>query len=411
MSLFRSEVLNYQSRERLPGEIIIRTPLSSYLTTSFFTFSLICGVTLGVTVEYPKIESVRGILLPDQGLLSVIASRAGTVTNIYVADGDRIDSGQLLALIKVDESTREGTSAAETLASAAVAQKENIVKQISAVELSRRAKDRQVKAQRAGLAREISQLKGQIVLQEELITSAKTDLKNADAMARDGFVSKVFVKTSVDALTQRRLASAALQQSVFEKQTQLASLDTTAEQIDSDAAAQIASLTASNAQIDQQAVQIGLSGSYQIRAPMAGTVSYVSQKIGQPIHAQNSLMNIVPSGSVLKAEFGVPTTSIGFIRVGQKVKLAIDAFPYQKFGTIEGAITKIADSALSTTGPQGEINVVYPVTIGLSSQVFVVGNTKIPLKPSMTLGARIVTERRTFFEWVFEPFFSVWKRD
>lgn len=411
MTFFRPEVIAYKNRDRLAGEVLISTPSSFYLTTIFFTASLVVCAILAFNAEYPHIESLRGVILPDRGLINVAPSRAGTVTSVEVAEGAVVGPGELLASIKVDESTRDGASAADVVSAASGVQRKSISDQIGAIAVGGAAKVQQLKAQAAGIASEISQIKEQLSLLSELINSATMDFENARMIAKSGFASKQYVQSSMDTLTQRRLSASTLQQSLFSKQTEFRSLITAAKQAESETKAQVAGLNAATAQLDQQAVGIGLSGSYQIRSLVAGSVAHVSLKPGQQVSPQNSLMTIVPSGSTLRAEFNVPTSSIGFIRTGQKVRLAIDSFPYQKFGTMEGVITGIANSAVSAIGERGEVTLFYPVTIALRSQIFDVGGNRIPLKPGMTLGARVVTERRTFAEWFFEPYYAVSKRD
>lgn len=411
MSLFRSEVAVHQGRDRLPGDVLIHTPSSFYLTTAFFTVCLVFGIALALTAEYPRIESLRGVILPDKGLVTIMPSRFGTISHLYVQDGAAVAAGQLLASIKVDESTRDGTSAVDELSAAARSQQDGINQQIDAVRLTGAARIRQMHSEADGARQEIGQMKDQLVLLRDLTSSARADFDSAQAITKSGFASKKYLQTSLDALTQRELAIVTLQQSLGAKQTQLATLGNAMAQAASETAAQVASLIANRAQLAQQSVGIGLSGAYQLRAPMGGSIAHVSLKTGQQVTTQTALMTIVPDGSSLRAEFNVPTASIGFIRVGQKVRLAIDAFPYQKFGTMAGSVDKIAESAVSLAGERGEVILAYPVVVTLASQSFRTASNEVRLKPGMTLGARVVTERRTFFEWMFEPAYSVWKRD
>jgi membrane fusion protein len=411
LTLFRPEVIAYRNRDRLAGEILITTPHSYYITTVFFATLLIVAGIIAFNAEYPHIESLRGVILPDRGIVSVTPSRAGTITSISVAEGAVVAPGQLLASIKVDESTQEGASAVDVISAASGIQRKSLSDQIGAIVVGGAAKVQQLKLHAAGIKIEIAQMREQLGLLSELIESAKVDLENARTIAKNGFASRQYVQSSMDTLTQRRLSVSTLQQSISSKEAELKSLLTAITQAEFETKAQVASLNAATAQLDQQAVGIGLSGAYQIRSVIAGSVAHVSSKPGQQIGLQHTLMTIVPSGSVLQAELAVPTSSIGFIRTGQTVRLAIDSFPYQKFGTMEGTVSSIANSAVSKTGERGEVNLFYPVTIALRSQFFNVSSNNIPLKPGMTLGARIVTERRTFFEWLFEPYYAVSKRD
>jgi Cation efflux system protein CusB domain 1 len=50
----------------------------------------------------------------------------------------------------------------------------------------------------------------------------------------------------------------------------------------------------------------------------------------------------------MQAELLAPSTSIGFLRPGQRVLLRYSAFPYQKFGEYWGTVTEISRAALQT---------------------------------------------------------------
>lgn len=121
-------------------------------------------------------------------------------------------------------------------------------------------------------------------------------------------------------------------------------------------------------------------------------------------------MAIVPEGSRLTAELVVPSAAIGFIKPGQDVRLALDAFPYQRFGTVKGTVRTVAKTAVNTSGPGGATLAVYPVTVDvLEPRISAYGRLE-PLVPGMTLTARIIAERQSLLEWLFEPLFAVRRR-
>jgi len=121
-------------------------------------------------------------------------------------------------------------------------------------------------------------------------------------------------------------------------------------------------------------------------------------------------MTIVPTGAKLGAELAVPSSSIGFVKQGQHVRLAIDAFHYQRFGTVSGKIHTVSASAINTQGPNGSTIAVYPVTVALDASSIVAYGRSEPLVSGMTLSARIITEKQSLLEWLFEPLFAVQRR-
>lgn len=92
------------------------------------------------------------------------------------------------------------------------------------------------------------------------------------------------------------------------------------------------------------------------------------------------------------------------------MRLAIDAFPYQRFGSVAGKVLTVSTSTVSAQATNGAGRRVYPVTVALGrSSIRAFGRSQ-QLVPGMTLTARIVTERRSLFEWLFEPLYAVSKR-
>jgi membrane fusion protein len=129
-------------------------------------------------------------------------------------------------------------------------------------------------------------------------------------------------------------------------------------------------------------------------------------------------MAIVPEGVTLEAELHVPTAAIGFVREGQEVRLRIDAFPYQRFGTTPARIVRVAQApTIQNTSPARDGNpnvrepdVFYLVTAALERSALQAFGRTFAFQPGMTLRATIITERRSLFEWLFEPVLAVRQR-
>jgi hypothetical protein len=102
----------------------------------------------------------------------------------------------------------------------------------------------------------------------------------------------------------------------------------------------------------------------------------------------------------------VPSSQVGFLRIGQPVPLRYYAFPYQKFGIQWGEVLSIAlldkDKA-AVSDPDG----MFEVKVQLSNQTIELYGTPTQLRPGMRFDADLLLERRTLFEWVFEPFYSI----
>lgn len=60
-------------------------------------------------------------------------------------------------------------------------------------------------------------------------------------------------------------------------------------------------------------------------------------------------MSLIPQGANLVAELLLPTRSAGFVTQGDFARLRFDAFPYQRFGFLDAAISRV-DKALLQEG-------------------------------------------------------------
>jgi membrane fusion protein len=123
---------------------------------------------------------------------------------------------------------------------------------------------------------------------------------------------------------------------------------------------------------------------------------------------------ILPSGGKLEAELLAPSRSIGFVQPGQEVALSLQAFPYQRFGTVPGTVRSVSSTVLapSEVGFQG-LGIqepVFRIRIALSREVMQAYGQDIPMQPGMLVSAEIVFDRRSLLRWLFDPIYAVGRR-
>lgn len=159
-------------------------------------------------------------------------------------------------------------------------------------------------------------------------------------------------------------------------------------------------------------------------APIDGTVQQLTiTTLGQVVTPGQQLLVLVPSSGTLQVEAYISNTDIGFIRLGQKAAIKIDAFPFTRYGTIEATVSAIATEAIDeqearrreanivsaatgSSGPAGsgqQQAFVFPVTLSLSTPSIVIDGNSIPLTPGMTVTAEIRTESRRVIDYVLSP--------
>lgn len=408
-SLFRSEVLN-QKKDRLSGEVSIAVPMP-WQVIGYLIFGgvLVAAIFLSLA-SYSRVETVSGVVVPDKGVAVIVPTRSGTITNIMVEDGDVVDEGDTLVSVRAEEDSVSGPSAAALTQEAILQQDASLAAQLAASQRSAEAQRSQIAVQASGLQSEISQLTSQITLQKNLVDSAQEDLDRARGVAARGFISQRDLRAREDTLFSRQQQLSQLRQSLTASRARLAELSNSAATVTAQAQSQAATIAASRAQVAQQAAGNQGARSFALTAPINGKVTALTMRSGQRVSPQSQVMSIIPAGAKLRAELNVPTQAIGFVEVGQSVRLAIDAFPYQRFGTVNGTVQTIAASPVSMTAPNGAVVSAYPVVIQLERENITAFGREEQLLAGMSLTARIITEEQSLLEWLFEPLFAVQKR-
>ncbi|MBW4329881.1 HlyD family efflux transporter periplasmic adaptor subunit [Stakelama sp. CBK3Z-3] len=407
--LFRSEVAVSRS-ERVFGEVSVLIP-ASWQVIGYLLFAAVATAVLFASLAtYARIETVGGSIVPAAGVAPIIPTRAGVIVSIGVVEGQTVKAGQVVAIVRSEEDVAVGESVGARIEDAISLQDSSLQLQLSAAQASALSAQRQFEAQRAGFAAEIGQLESQIAFQQTLIENSVRAYDRARRIAERGFISQRDLEALQDTVVSRRQAMSQLTQALASKRSQLAEAAKMSDQSRFQADAQVAALEASRAQLKQQAASAEGNRSYAIRSPLSGQIAALMARIGQPATTQASLMTVVPGDSPLRAELAVPSSAIGFVKRGQQVRLAMDSFPYQRFGTVAGTVLTVAASPISQPGPSGTAVSVYPVVVELSTTYSLAYGRRERLIPGMTLTARIVTDRQSLLQWLFDPLFAVSRR-
>lgn len=137
-----------------------------------------------------------------------------------------------------------------------------------------------------------------------------------------------------------------------------------------------------------------------IRSPVDGTIQQLATyTLGAVLQPAQQLMVIVPSNDVQLAEVKILNKDIGFIREGQSATVKIDAFPYTRYGTIEGKVLSISRD--STQDEQ--LGLVFLGQISLNKKSLLVENNDIELTPGLSVTTEIKTEKRRVIDYLLSP--------
>ncbi|MBI2316982.1 MAG: HlyD family type I secretion periplasmic adaptor subunit [Betaproteobacteria bacterium] len=152
----------------------------------------------------------------------------------------------------------------------------------------------------------------------------------------------------------------------------------------------------------------------ELKAPQDGTVKDLATRtIGSVVSAGTVLMTVVPN-EPLQAEVWITNQDAGFVLAGQRVKLKFAAYPFQRFGLLEGELVHLSPDAselpqaANLEKRRGELEHVLPQTgyralVALSSDALEADGGRHRLTAGMQVTAEIHLGTRRVLEYLFSP--------
>jgi len=135
---------------------------------------------------------------------------------------------------------------------------------------------------------------------------------------------------------------------------------------------------------------------HNLEAPVNGKVSGIgAHTIGGVVTAAQAIVTIVPEGTPLVIEATVMNKDIGFIEVRQPCDIKLDAFPFQKYGVIEGTIDYISPDAFEDER-QGYV---YKIRVRPNQEFIELENKNLNMSTGMTASVEVKLDRRKVIEF------------
>jgi HlyD family secretion protein len=394
------------------------------------------------------IVTASGTLLPDSEVRRFHAPVDGELANLYIAEGQPVSKGDVLARLNARGAIEAATNALHAQLKLEDAEREwkqfpekkalmerKVAALKQAQELAEHQHEKRVSEGTAKFAEaQRAQLQEARTRVEDARRARDAARDEADKYARlyalpgGGGVSQQQVETKKNAhlaaenaysVARSRLSELGARQSQEASQAR-AQLETSGQelsrlQLQYDSAAKEIAITEEKLRLQLQTARLVAEAAARIRfenidkdnfllisAPVDGVITDVtSTQPGDKVQANTPLGGIAPKDArpVLKIE--IAERDRGFLREGQPVKLKFSAFPYQRYGLIEGTLNFIAPA--TKLSPQTK-QPVYEGRVTLAQDHYLVADTKYPLRYGMTATAEVVVRERRLIDLALDPF-------
>ena len=125
---------------------------------------------------------------------------------------------------------------------------------------------------------------------------------------------------------------------------------------------------------------------------------------GSVVQAAEQMFTLVPLGAALEAEVKIDALDIGYVKTGDATHIKLDAFPFQKHGTLDGQVRTISEDAFRReSAVAGGLDAFYVSRIAFGDAKLKNMTERSRLLPGMTLAAEIVVGKRSVMSYLLWP--------
>ncbi|MBI3526799.1 MAG: HlyD family type I secretion periplasmic adaptor subunit [Betaproteobacteria bacterium] len=319
------------------------------------------------------IAVAQGKLIPSSYVKILQPADSGVLREILVGDGQEVKAGQVLlrmdtevtdadrATVETDlmlrrlQLRRIESELAGVPFTARPGDRVDLIQQVTAQSLAnRRAYESQLDSEQAALAKAAQDLNGALEMESRLQQIVPIYLETEAAhqnLAKDGFISRL-------AMLDKRRERIEKEQELKAQTHQVASLRASIEQ----SRKRLAQITSSyrqqlqneRSEANGQRLRLEQESGKQayrrelleLKAPQDGIVKdLATHTSGTVVSPGTILLTLVPRNDPVKAEVWVTNEDAGWVEVNQPVKIKLAAFPFNKYGMINGHVETISPDA------------------------------------------------------------------
>jgi len=403
--LFRKEAQEEVQR-RLEGRVILSCPVSLRLLSLLACILGLLILASAILGKYTYRQVVTGWISSSRGLSELRVQEEGTLSEVYVKEGDHVEKGQVLAIVSSDRNLSDGSTRSTLLLSSLEQEKQELEDRISALKSQNAASLQRLQEQRSAILERLRRGQRTVELQRRRIELVTRQAEAIQTLAQQGYATAAERARREEAVLSAEQSLALQEAEIIQIRTELRNLDAEIAELPLELRLAISEVQNRLPNLERQQIQTSTEGSYALRAPTAGRILAILNVKGESVSGGAPIITMLPSGSRLQAVLLAPTRAIGFLRPGQEVKLRYDAFPFERYGSADGSVASITHTVLDPAdlGASTQITEpVYRVMADLESETFIADGVQIPLQPGMQLTAHIVLERRRFIWLLIDP--------
>ncbi len=364
-----------------------------------------------IFIDVPRIVKTTGYTTGTEPVSKIVSQLPGVLDVLLVADNNHVFKGEVVGEV-TSERFLHGTNLDTEQALITEGKLSLDAQELKNIDISGHSAivSLQLKVRADGF--QLDNIKRELLMAHQRQVDLERQFVRQQSLVDQGFVSS-------EAVEQKR-------NEILVQKISISSLERGQQQLEADVQLQQQELILSNSRSQtqrsiirrematyRQELNEHLAKRIQLVAPIDGVVTQISASVGQTVRPELPVMTIVPSGGAAEVLLLVPSRSIGFVRLGQKVSVRYQAYPYEHYGRHWGVVKEIAQAALPPQEVVQQIKVdepVYTVRVSLPSNYLEYQGKHLSLTPGMLVEADVELDRLKIYQWLLEPLYRLGAR-
>ena len=384
----------------------------------------------------------EGKLVPVSYLKIVQPADSGIVREIAIKEGQAVTAGQVLVRMDTNIAEADSKTIQQALQHQSIQLRRieselsglpfkrnkddapDMFLKVNAAYLSnRRALEDDIAAERANQQKSQSDLAATLEIQhklEQTLPSYQAQEAAYDDLVKKGFAGKLMGQEKQRARIENEQDLHAQEYNAKSLQASIAQSNKRVSQIQSDYRQQLeAERVATFAELQklqqEWAKQSHKNSLLELKAPQAGVIKDLATHTpGTVVSPGTVLMTLVPNNEELHAEVWLKNEDAGFVHQGQQVKVKLMAYPFQKYGMLDGEVTQVSADATDKPNQQQQNSAdsnnastttpsTYKTIIKLKQQNLSINSNRLSMTAGMQVAAEIKLADQTVMEYLLSP--------
>ncbi|AUH50737.1 HlyD family type I secretion periplasmic adaptor subunit [Chromobacterium sp. ATCC 53434] len=428
------EKLEYELAFQAAHLELLETPIHPAPRWTARMIVALAAIALAVALfaQLDIVATAKGKLVPDARVKVIQPAMSGVVRAIAVRDGQRVSAGALLMKLDTAQAEADSDKAKSARLDAALAaaraqalinaQRANGQPRVALVDGAPQGRQQEAQRLAEGAYREfqdkLAAARAELAKREAELGSTRQEIAKLTAIAPLARAQANAFKSLAAGKYVAQNDYLDKEQAALDKEHELGAQRSHARELAAGIAEQRAEIGAAASQFDRQQLdeleraseQLAQSRNDEAKAktresllsltaPVAGTVQQLSvHTLGGVVTTAQSLMEIVPDDA-LEVEATVENKDVGFVKVGQRAAVKLEAFPFSRYGMLEGEVVSLANDAVQDR----KMGLAFVATIRLKTNRMRIDRQWIALTPGMAVSAEIKTGRQSVAQYILGP--------